>query len=70
MAIDISFYRAQAAKAQAEADAALLDNVRDRCMRSVAAFEAMASRQEQIATSRAAREAATVHQVTEAATAG
>ncbi|MEO5866073.1 MAG: hypothetical protein ABIS14_05070 [Sphingomonas sp.] len=69
MATDISFYRAQAAKAQAEADTAQLDNVRERCMRSVAAFEAMAERQEQIATSRAAREAATVRAM-EPATAG
>ena len=31
-------YRALADKAHAEADAALLDNVRDRCLRSAAAF--------------------------------
>ena len=33
-------YRALADKAHAEADAALLDNVRDRCLRSAAAFPA------------------------------
>lgn len=38
------FYRARAVEAQEQADAAALDNVRDRCLRSAAAWEAMASR--------------------------
>ncbi|SMF61374.1 hypothetical protein [Allosphingosinicella indica] len=38
------FYRARAVESQAQADAAALDNVRDRCLRSAAAWEAMASR--------------------------
>jgi hypothetical protein len=55
---DPRFYRAQADQARAEADAAALDNVRDRLLRSAVAFEAMAERYERVATSRAAREAA------------
>lgn len=55
---DPRFYRAQADQARADADAAQLDNVRDRHLRSAGAFEAMAERYERVATSRAAREAA------------
>ena len=54
---DPRFYRAQAEQARADADAAALDNVRDRHLRSAGAFEAMAERYERVATSRAAREA-------------
>ena len=50
-------YRALADKAQAEADAAQLDNVRDRCLRSAAAFLAMAQRQDLDDRNRARREA-------------
>lgn len=50
-------YRALADKAQAEADAAQLDNVRDRCLRSAAAFLAMAQRQDLGDRNRARREA-------------
>lgn len=50
-------YRALAAKAHAEADNALLDNVRDRCLRSEAAFLAMAQRQDLADRNRARREA-------------
>ena len=50
-------YRALAAKAHAEADAATLDNVRDRCLRSEAAFLAMAQRQDLGDRNRARREA-------------
>lgn len=56
---DTSFYRAQADKARAEADAADLANVRDRHLRSAAAFDAMVERTERVATTRAARQAAT-----------
>lgn len=38
------FYRARAVESQEQADAAPLANVRDRCLRSAAAWEAMASR--------------------------
>ncbi|MDB5671200.1 MAG: hypothetical protein JWO25_2159, partial [Alphaproteobacteria bacterium] len=38
------FYSARAAEARADADAAKLDNVRDRCLRAAAAWEAMAAR--------------------------
>lgn len=55
---DPSFYRQQANQALADADAAQLDNVRDRCLRAAQAFTAMAERYERVATSRAAREAA------------
>jgi hypothetical protein len=38
------FYLARAAEAKRDADAALLDNVRDRCLRSEAAWSGMAAR--------------------------
>jgi hypothetical protein len=40
------FYMARAAEARADAEAAVLDNVRDRCLRSEAAWAAMAARAE------------------------
>ncbi len=40
------FYLARAAEARADAEAATLDNVRDRCRRSEAAWSAMAARAE------------------------
>jgi hypothetical protein len=49
-------YRALAAQARGEADAATLDNVRDRCLRSEAAFLAMARRQDLADANRARRE--------------
>lgn len=51
------FYQGQAAKAQAEADAAILDNVRDRCLRSAQAWAGMADRIERTDKLRADREA-------------
>jgi hypothetical protein len=50
-------YRDQAAQARADADAATLDNVRDRCLRAEAAWLAMADRQERTDRARAEREA-------------
>ncbi len=50
-------YRALAATARIDADAAALDNVRDRCLRSEAAFLAMAARQDLADRNRARREA-------------
>lgn len=51
-----SDFRAQAVRCRAEADAATLDNVRDRCLRAEAAWLEMAQRHERVATARAARE--------------
>ncbi|WP_294289443.1 hypothetical protein [uncultured Sphingomonas sp.] len=59
MAHDAAYFRAQADRAQADADAAQLDNVRDRALRSVAAFEAMAISAERTTQRRIAREEAT-----------
>jgi hypothetical protein len=44
MSSQYDFYLARAAEARADADAAKLDNVRDRCLRSEAAWAAMADR--------------------------
>ena len=41
-----AFYRSQAEAAEIAAAAATLDNVRDRCLRSAAAWHDMASRME------------------------
>jgi hypothetical protein len=40
----LEFYLARAAQARADADAATLDNVRDRCLRSEAAWTTLAER--------------------------
>jgi hypothetical protein len=40
------FYLARAAEARADAESAKLDNVRERCLRSEAAWSAMAARVE------------------------
>lgn len=50
-------YHALAAEARSQADAATLDNVRDRCLRSEAAFLVIAHRQDRVDRSRALREA-------------
>ena len=50
-------YRTLAAQARTAADAATLDNVRDRCLRSEAGFLAMAERQDLADANRARREA-------------
>ena len=44
MSATSDFYLARAAECAADAEAALLDNVRDRCRRSEAAWRAMADR--------------------------
>ena len=49
-------YREFAARARADADAATLDNVRERCLRAESAWLDMAVRQERIDAHRAARE--------------
>ena len=40
----LEFYLARAAQARADADASTLDNVRDRCLRSEAAWSMLAER--------------------------
>ncbi|WP_448659992.1 hypothetical protein ACPVPU_05650 [Sphingomonas sp. CJ99] len=49
-------YRENAVRARAEADAATLDNVRDRALRSEAAWLQMADRQDRADRARAQRE--------------
>lgn len=41
---NLEFYRARAAQARAEADSATLEHVRERCLRSEAAWTALADR--------------------------
>lgn len=49
-------YREHAARARADANAATLDNVRERCLRAEAAWLEMAERQENVDRARAKRE--------------
>jgi hypothetical protein len=56
MSAMLDLYLARADEAAAEAEAATLDNVRDRCLRSQAAWQAMAERQEWIEEQRRLRE--------------
>jgi hypothetical protein len=49
------FYREQEAQQQGEADAALLDNVRDRCQRAADAWRMLADRIERADSMRATR---------------
>jgi hypothetical protein len=51
------FYVARADEARAAADAATLDNVRERCLRAAAAWDAMATRTRRSDTMRADQEA-------------
>ncbi|MES2288783.1 MAG: hypothetical protein V4530_03520 [Pseudomonadota bacterium] len=51
----LEFYRTQAAKAAAEAAAATLDNVRERCLRAAAAWGGMAARLEHVEEMRTTR---------------
>ena len=51
----LEFYHGQVAKAQSEADAAVLDNVRDRHLRAKAAWADMADRIERTDAMRARR---------------
>jgi hypothetical protein len=44
MSVHHDFYTARAAEAHADAAAASLENVRERCLRAAAAWEAMAAR--------------------------
>jgi hypothetical protein len=55
---DRDIYLLRAAEARADADAAALDNVRDRCLRSAAAWAEMAARAERTEKMRETLEAA------------
>jgi hypothetical protein len=61
------FYRERAQLAQDEADAAKLDNVRDRCLRAEAAWTAMADRAERTQKLRDKRESEVVTRIQAAA---
>ena len=61
----LEFYRARAEQARADADAATLAHVRERCLRSEAAWQALANRaaraedmRERLAAEKEARETA------------
>ena len=58
MADDPTLYRARAASEQAIADAATLDNVRDRWSRAAKAWDEMATRAEKTAERRSVNEEA------------
>lgn len=62
MADDAVTYRARAAAETANANAATLDNVRERCERAARAWGVMADRAERVSTQRMEREAATAAQ--------
>ena len=57
MSTQHDFYVSRAAEARADADAAVLDNVRDRCLRAALAWEAMAARAHRSDSFRAKQEA-------------
>jgi hypothetical protein len=61
MADNAAFYYRRAAEERANADAATLDNVRERCERAAAAWETMAARSDRVDQHRAEREAAIAH---------
>ena len=63
MADDPTLYRARAAAEQANADAASLDNVRQRSQRAAKAWTEMADRAESTLAMRVQREAATAARV-------
>ncbi|HYJ29926.1 MAG TPA: hypothetical protein VEW25_06250 [Allosphingosinicella sp.] len=52
MSAQSDFYRARAIDARADAESALLDNVRERCLRAAAAWESMADRAARTSTMR------------------
>lgn len=60
------FFLARAAEAKRDAEAATLDNVRDRCLRSEAAWSGMADRAARTEKMRAKAEAAKAAAATEA----
>ena len=67
---DYDLYIQRAAEARADADAAILDNVRERCLRAEAAWKAMADRAARTESMRATLEAHKAAAAAEAAEAG
>jgi hypothetical protein len=61
----LDFYRERAAAARREADAAGLQNVRERCLRAATAWDEMASRAARTEKMRADAEARKAHMVVE-----
>jgi hypothetical protein len=57
MSAQHDFYVARASEAKRDADAATLDNVRDRCLRAAAAWDGMAARAARTEKMRAKTEA-------------
>jgi DNA-binding transcriptional regulator YdaS (Cro superfamily) len=57
MSAQLDFYRARAAESRADAEAATLENVRQRCLRAAAAWEDMADRAARTDRMRARQEA-------------
>jgi DNA-binding transcriptional regulator YdaS (Cro superfamily) len=57
MSSQLEFYLARAAEARADAEAATLDNVRNRCLRAAEAWDAMAARAHRGDAMRARQEA-------------
>jgi hypothetical protein len=64
---DFDLYQQRAAEARADADAAILDNVRERCLRAEAAWTVMAERAERTERLRTAHEIAKAHEAAKAA---
>ena len=62
---NLDFFLARAAQARAEAEAATLDHVRERCRRSEAAWNALADRAERSERMRAAEAIRKAQAVTE-----
>jgi hypothetical protein len=57
MSSQLDFYLARAAEARADAEASTLANVRERCLRAAAAWDAMAARAQRGDAMRARQEA-------------
>jgi len=57
MSAQLDFYRARASEARADAEAATLENVRQRCLRAAAAWDDMADRAARTDRMRARQEA-------------
>lgn len=69
MADNPAFFLARAAQERANAEAAVLDNVRERCDRAAHAWEVMADRSQRTAIARVERETASAERVALAAAA-
>lgn len=67
MTKDRDIYLQRAAEARADADSAVLANVRERCLRAEAAWTVMAERAERTERLRVAHEVAKAHEAAKAA---